>query len=438
VSVNAVGFLFYSTMNRIVLFFIVSAILLLIDWYVFQAIKTVTRSATENTQRIIQIIYWGFTAVTIATYLTMQLLPPDAVGRVARGFIWTAILIPYFSKVFAILFIFVDDLGRFVRWVASLFYSPDIRAAVNDTTQPNIPATNVIPRSEFLMKTALIAGAVPLVAFTYGIVSGAHDYRIRRIKLPLKNLPSGFDGMKIAQLSDIHSGSFFNKTAVKGGVEMLLREKPDIVFFTGDLVNNTADEVEDYMDIFNKVKAPMGVFSTLGNHDYGDYVNWASPQAKIKNLESLKAAHKQLGWNLMMDENRILEQNGDKIALIGIQNWGSGRWPKYGNLEKARQGTEDYPVKLLLSHDPSHWDAQVRPQFPDIDVQFAGHTHGMQFGVEIGNVRWSPAQYAYKQWAGLYQEGQQYLYVNRGYGYLGYPGRVGILPEVTIFELKKA
>jgi predicted phosphodiesterase len=314
-------------MNRIVLFFIVSAILLLIDWYVFQAIKTVTRSATENTQRIIQIIYWGFTAVTIATYLTMQLLPPDAVGRVARGFIWTAILIPYFSKVFAILFIFVDDLGRFVRWVASLFYSPDIRAAVNDTTQPNIPATNVIPRSEFLMKTALIAGAVPLVAFTYGIVSGAHDYRIRRIKLPLKNLPSGFDGMKIAQLSDIHSGSFFNKTAVKGGVEMLLREKPDIVFFTGDLVNNTADEVEDYMDIFNKVKAPMGVFSTLGNHDYGDYVNWASPQAKIKNLESLKAAHKQLGWNLMMDENRILEQNGDKIALIGIQNWGSGRWP---------------------------------------------------------------------------------------------------------------
>ncbi|GAB3894401.1 metallophosphoesterase [Larkinella knui] len=425
-------------MNRIVLFFLVSAVLLLIDWYVFQAIKTVTRSASENTQRIVTIIYWSFTGVTIVTYLTMQLLPPDAVGRVARGFIWTAILIPYFSKIFAVLFIFVDDIGRFVRWVASLFYSPDIRAKVADTTQSTIPATDLIPRSEFLMKTALIAGAVPLVAFTYGIVSGAHDYRIRRIRLSLKNLPSSFDGMKIAQLSDIHSGSFFNKTAVKGGVEMLLREKPDVVFFTGDLVNNTADEVVDYMDIFNKVKAPMGVYSTLGNHDYGDYVNWSSPQAKIKNLETLKAAHKQLGWNLLMDENRILEQNGDKIALIGIQNWGSGRWPKYGNLEKARRGTEDYPVKLLLSHDPSHWDAQVRPQFPDIDVMFAGHTHGMQFGVEIGNVRWSPAQYVYKQWAGLYQEGQQYLYVNRGYGYLGYPGRVGILPEVTIFELKKA
>ncbi len=287
------------------------------------------------------------------------------------------------------------------------------------------------------MKTALIAGAVPLVAFTYGIVSGAHDYRIRRIRLSLKNLPSGFDGMKIAQLSDIHSGSFFNKVAVKGGVDMLLREKPDVVFFTGDLVNNTADEVENYIDIFNKVKAPLGVYSTLGNHDYGDYVNWPNAQAKTKNLNNLKAAHKLLGWDLLMDENRILEQNGDKIALVGIQNWGSGRWPKYGNLEKARQGTEDSPVKLLLSHDPSHWDAQVKPQFSDIDVMFAGHTHGMQFGVEIGNVRWSPSQYVYKQWAGLYQEGEQYLYVNRGYGYLGYPGRVGILPEITIFELKK-
>ncbi|MGM9509823.1 metallophosphoesterase [Larkinella sp. GY13] len=425
-------------MNRIVLFFVVSAILLLIDWYVFQAIKTVTRSATENTQRIVSMLYWGFTGVTIVTYLTMQLLPPDAVGRVARGFIWTAILIPYFSKVFAVLFIFVDDLGRFVRWVASLFYSPDIRAAVNDTSQPDIPATNVIPRSEFLMKTALIAGAVPLVAFTYGIVSGAHDYRIRRIRLSLKNLPSGFDGIKIAQLSDIHSGSFFNKVAVKGGVDMLLLEKPDVVFFTGDLVNNTADEVENYIDIFNKVKAPLGVYSTLGNHDYGDYVNWPNAQAKTQNLNNLKAAHELLGWDLLMDENRILEQNGDKIALVGIQNWGSGRWPKYGNLEKARQGTEDAPVKLLLSHDPSHWDAQVKPQFSDIDVMFAGHTHGMQFGVEIGNVRWSPSQYVYKQWAGLYQEGEQYLYVNRGYGYLGYPGRVGILPEITIFELKKA
>jgi predicted MPP superfamily phosphohydrolase len=245
--------------------------------------------------------------------------------------------------------------------------------------------------------------------------------------------------MTIAQISDIHSGSFFNRTAVKGGVEMLLGQKPDMVFFTGDLVNSHAEEVNEFITIFDKVKAPMGVYSTLGNHDYGKYVQWASPQAERQNVLNVIAAHKQMGWNIILDENKILEQNGDKIALIGVQNLGFGPAAlRAGDLAKAYRGAEDYPVKLLLSHDPTHWDAQVRPQYPDIDVTFSGHTHGAQFGVEIGDVRWSPAQYFYKQWAGLYQEGDQRLYVNRGYGYIGYPGRVGILPEITIFELVKA
>ncbi|OIN57977.1 metallophosphoesterase [Arsenicibacter rosenii] len=426
-------------MNRIVFFLLIAAVFFLMDLYVFQAVRNLSRSLSETTQRVITTAYWSLTGISLVTYIIMQLLPPDALGRSTRSLIWAAVLIPYFSKLFAVIFLFIDDLGRFFRWVVSLFYRPDVREAADDATRSTMPATDVIPRSEFLMKTALIASAVPLVGFSYGIISGAHDYRIRRIKLALKDLPSGFEGMKIAQLSDIHSGSFFNKTAVKGGVEMLLREKPDMVFFTGDLVNNTADEVQDYINIFDKVKAPMGVYSTLGNHDYGDYVEWGSLQAKQQNLNNLVAAHRQLGWNLLLDENRIIEQNGDKIALIGIQNWGAGaRWPKYGDLAKAYKGTEDYPVKLLLSHDPSHWDAQVRPKFPDIDAMFAGHTHGMQFGVEIGDIKWSPSQYVYKQWAGLYKEGNQQLYVNRGYGYLGYPGRIGILPEITIFELTKA
>ena len=426
-------------MNRIVFFLLIAAVFFLMDLYVFQAVRNLSRSLSETTQRVITTAYWSLTGISLVTYIVMQLLPPDALGRSTRSLIWAAVLIPYFSKLFAVIFLFIDDLGRFFRWVVSLFYRPDVREAADDATRSTMPATDVIPRSEFLMKTALIASAVPLVGFSYGIISGAHDYRIRRIRLALKDLPSGFEGMKIAQLSDIHSGSFFNKTAVKGGVEMLLREKPDMVFFTGDLVNNTADEVQDYITIFDKVKAPMGVYSTLGNHDYGDYVEWGSLQAKQQNLNNLVAAHRQLGWNLMLDENRIIEQNGDKIALIGIQNWGAGaRWPKYGDLAKAYKGTEDYPVKLLLSHDPSHWDAQVRPKFPDIDAMFAGHTHGMQFGVEVGDIKWSPSQYVYKQWAGLYKEGDQQLYVNRGYGYLGYPGRIGILPEITIFELTKA
>ncbi len=425
-------------MNRTALFIILPAILLLIDWYVFQAVKTVSRSATESTQRMIALIYWGFTGLSLLLYVVMQLLPPDSISRTTRTLLWAIIAIPYFSKLIAVLFILIDDIGRFFRWLVSLFYKPEVREAVEDTTRKTMPATDSIPRSEFLSKVALVAGAVPLVGFSYGILSGAHDYRVRRVKLALKNLPSGFNGMTIAQISDVHSGSFFNKTAVRGGVDLLLKQKPDIVFFTGDLVNSTADEVNSYIDVFNKVKAPMGVYSTLGNHDYGTYVQWPSALAKQQNLNNLMAAHKLLGWNLMMDENTVLEQNGDKIALIGVQNLGFGPAAlRMGNLAKAYRGAGDYPVKLLLSHDPTHWDAEVRPKYSDIDVMFSGHTHGAQVGVEIGGVKWSPAQYFYKQWAGLYEDGNQRLYVNRGYGYIGYPGRIGILPEITIFELVK-
>lgn len=426
-------------MNRAALVFIAPAIFLLIDTYVYQAIKYVSRSASDSTQRTIALVYWGFTGLTLAAYLLMQFLPADSLSRQTRTFIWAGIAIPYFSKVFAVLIIAIDDLGRFFRWLVGLFYKPEVREAVVDGSGATIPATDVIPRSEFLMKTALIASSVPLVSFSWGILSGAHDYRIRRIKLPLKNLPSGFNGMTIAQLSDIHSGSFFNKTAVKGGVEMLMGQKPDMVFFTGDLVNSHADEVNSYIDIFNKVKAPLGVYSTLGNHDYGKYVQWPSLQAERQNVLDVVAAHKQMGWDILLDENRIITLNGDKLALIGVQNLGFGPAAlRAGNLAKAYAGAQEYPVKLLLSHDPTHWDAEVRPKYSDIDVTFSGHTHGAQFGVELGDVRWSPAQYFYKQWAGLYTEGNQRLYVNRGYGYIGYPGRVGILPEITIFELVKA
>jgi predicted MPP superfamily phosphohydrolase len=225
---------------------------------------------------------------------------------------------------------------------------------------------------------------------------------------------------------------------VKGGVEMFLKEKPDVIFFTGDLVNNQTEEVKDYIDTFNKLKAPLGVFSITGNHDYGDYKQWSSAEAKRKNFQDLIDAHKALGFDILLNEHRYIEQGGERIAILGNENWGGGRFTKYGKLDVAHKGIEDASVKLLLSHDPSHWDAQVRPLYPDIDIMFAGHTHGFQFGVEIGDFRWSPSQYVYKQWAGLYQEDNQYLYVNRGFGYLGYPGRVGIPPELTIIELKRA
>ncbi|CCH03347.1 metallophosphoesterase [Fibrella aestuarina BUZ 2] len=432
-------------MNRTLVGFLLIGAFLLIDLYVYQAIRFLLRASSESTQRAVGWAFWGLSALTVATYLLLQLAPVDSLGRVTRTMLMSFVAITYFSKFISVIFLFIGDIVRFVCWIWTQVVGGTLSPSKSTTVDMAAPPRdNTITRSDFLIKTAVAAGTIPLVAFSYGIISGAHDYRIRRITLPLKNLPRSFDGLTIAQLSDIHSGSFFNKTAVKGGVDMLLGEKPDLVFFTGDLVNSRADEVNEYIDIFNKVKAPLGVFSTLGNHDYGAYVKWPSPEAQRQNVLNVVKAHKLMGWNPLMDENHILTQGGDKLAIIGVQNLGFGPAAlRAGNLAKAYQGAADYPVKLLLSHDPTHWDAEIRPKFTDIDVTFSGHTHGAQFGVEVGDYKWSPVKYFYRQWAGLYTEpttagGQQTLYVNRGYGYIGYPGRVGILPEITIFTLKTA
>lgn len=405
----------------------VLAILFLIDLYVYQAITFVFRGMSGTWQQVIKFTYWGLTAATFGIILIYNFGNPDLFQGTLRNMVFTFIFINYFSKVVGAIFLVIDDLIRLGKWVLSL----------GSSSGEGVPNGDKITRNEFLTKTALIAGTVPFAAMTYGIISGAHDYRIRRRTVNLPNLPKEFDGLTIAQLSDIHSGSFFNKTAVQGGVDMVMKEKPDLVFFTGDLVNNETSEVKDYIPIFKQLNAPLGVYSVTGNHDYGDYKQWATPEAKARNFDDLITAHKEMGYDLLMNENRTIEQGGEKLSIIGVENWGKGRFAKYGKLEDAYANTDEAAVKLLLSHDPSHWDAQVRPD-TDIDIMFAGHTHGFQFGVEWGDFKWSPAQYAYKQWADLYEENGQFLYVNRGYGYIGYPGRIGIPPEITLITLKKA
>ena len=420
-------------MNRIVILALAAVIFVLLDVYIFQSVRYVLQSASTTTRRVATAIYWSISLLALFSFFYYNLADKAEMGRGTRTFLFSLIFVNYFSKLFGVLFLVIDDVVRLGQWVWAKL-SPD---SIASTPVQSQSGSDTISRSDFLVKSSLIATALPALGMTYGIISGAHDYRVRRVRVPLKNLPSSFDGIRIAQLSDIHSGSFYNKTAVQGGVDLLLQEKPDVVFFTGDLVNNQATEIRDYFPIFSQVTAPLGVFSTLGNHDYGDYISWPSPQAKQQNLANVKAAHREMGWNLLLDEHQILREGDGSLAIIGIENWGVG-FAQYGNLKKAYQGAESADVKLLLSHDPSHWDAQVRPGYPDIDVAFAGHTHGMQFGVETPSFRWSPVQYRYPRWAGLYQEGQQYLYVNRGYGYLAFPGRLGIWPEVTILELTVA
>jgi predicted MPP superfamily phosphohydrolase len=342
-----------------------------------------------------------------------------------------AFFLTFVTKFCFILFLLADDVRRGLIWVKR-------RLVKNKHPEHPVSTAEPITRSEFLVKAGIAVAAVPLASLSWGIVKGGYDYQLRRQTLYLPNLPKAFDGITFAQISDVHSGSFYNQRAVLGGVEMLMAEKPDFAFFTGDLVNNVASEMKDYQDIFSKVKAPLGVFSVLGNHDYGDYYYGKEDSPiKRKNLADIKKVHELMGWNLLLNENRRLKVDGEEIAILGIENWGAGRFVRHGRLDLTMQGTEDAPVKLLMSHDPSHWRAQVLGQ-TDIDAMFSGHTHGMQFGVRTKEFQWSPVEYIYKEWAGLYQEQQQQLYVNVGYGFLGYPGRVGILPEITIFELKKS
>jgi predicted MPP superfamily phosphohydrolase len=407
---------------------ILIGLMVLLDFYVFQAVKVIAHSTTGKTRTIIFATYWTISVVAILALLILPYLQFQHQSKFFRSTIFAVIIGLFFAKLIGAIFFLVDDLRRLIQWVAAkLFFSHNRDGALQKGEN--------ISRSVFLSWVGMIAGGGLFGSLLYGF-GNKYRYHIKRIPLAFDNLPASFKGLKIIQISDIHSGSFTDKKAVMHGVDMIMKEKPDLILFTGDLVNNTSEEMKDYMDVFSKLNAPMGIYSTLGNHDYGDYVHWNSREEKAANLERLKHIHGELGWRLLLNEHVPLEKGEDKIALIGVENWSAkASFTKYGDLKKAYDGSASYPFKILMSHDPSHWDAEVRRSYADIDLMLSGHTHGMQFGIEIPGFKWSPVQYVYKQWAGLYQEGAQKLYVNRGYGFIGYPGRVGILPEITVFEL---
>ncbi len=406
---------------------IIALIMLLLDLYVFQAVKTVTQSSQERTKTLVYIMYWVISGITLAALISFPYIQMLQTSKIFRNYVFAILVGLFFAKIVGSLFFLTDDLRR-----ASLFLLAKI---LPDTGARFMGEGNSIPRSTFLSWLGLGMGGGLFGTLMYGF-SNKYNYQVKNIRIPFNNLPKSFHGLKIVHISDIHSGSFQNKEAVNHGVNMILQQNADLILFTGDLVNDRADEMMDYMDVFNRLSAPLGVYSSLGNHDYGDYISWPSPQAKQENLERLKQVHGQLGWRLLMNEHVLLEKEEEKIAILGIENWGAkGRFPKYGKMHEAYPGTENIPFKILLSHDPSHWDAEIKPRYSDIDLMLSGHTHGMQFGLENPYFKWSPVQWMYRQWAGLYEEGGQKLYVNRGYGFIGYPGRVGILPEITVLEL---
>jgi predicted MPP superfamily phosphohydrolase len=401
-------------------------IMLAVDFYVFQSLRVVTSSLSPKTRLTIHLFYWSFTAVALLLFITISFVGFEKLPQLVRSFVFPIVIGFFIAKIVATLFFLLDDLRRIFQWGGGKAI-----AAINGS------ASNAegISRSVFLSWLGIGVGGGLFGTLLYGF-GNKYKYRVEKVKLTFENLPSAFKGLKIIQVSDIHAGSLEDKGAVEKGVRKLMEQEPDLVFFTGDLVNNVATEMDGFIDVFSSIKAPMGVFSILGNHDYGDYVKWPSKDAKEANLNRLKEIHGEMGWRLLLNENVTIEKDGETIALIGIENWGAkGNFSRYGDLQKAYDGTGSHPFKILLSHDPSHWEAQVCKDYKDIDLMFSGHTHGMQFGVEIPGFRWSPVQYMYKHWAGVYRNSKQKLYVNRGFGFLGYPGRVGILPEITLIEL---
>lgn len=410
---------------------IVAGIMIILDLYVFTAIRTVANHASERTKIFIYTIYWIIAVAAIVTLLLFPSIRDNHTSAFVRDYLFIILVGLFVTQLLITVFLLIDDIRRGLTFL--------ITKIVALTAKDEAKVQQPITRSVFLSWLGIAIGGSFFSTLMYGFTN-KYNYKIRRVKLSFKNLPSSFKGFKIVQISDIHSGSFKDKKAVERGVNMIMQESADLVLFTGDLVNNTADEMNDYKDVFDKIKAPHGVFSTLGNHDYGDYKWGAHPtgQAAIEKAENLKQllnVHKQMGWRILMNEHVAIDKNGEAFALIGIENWGAkAGFPKYGRMDLAYPGAEKYPFKILMSHDPSHWDAEVRVKYPDIDLTLAGHTHGMQFGVETPFFRWSPVQWIYKEWAGLYKKENQHLYVNRGYGFIGYPGRVGILPEITVIE----
>lgn len=403
---------------------------LAVDWYFSQSIRTITSDYSPSARSLAMKIYWGVSVFTVISAIVLLIAYQNQlISRTLFAYVMCVIFILFASKLTGSLFLVVDDIIRFFKWL----YQHLRPATVDLDTQEN-----TISRAKFLSYAGITLAALPFTSMIYGMVKTAFDFKIRRSLVPVKDLPEAFEGLRIVQLSDIHAGSFLSGSAFESAVEMVNELKPDLIFFTGDLVNDKASEAEPYVEIWKKLSSKYGVYSIVGNHDYGDYIMWGSREEKEQNFEKLKKVHQAMGWDLLLNENRVIEKDGQQLAILGVENWGGAlRFPRKGDIEKAKQGVESISHKLLLSHDPSHWEAKVMEQHPDIHITFSGHTHGFQFGIEIPGFKWSPSQYVYPQWAGLYAKNHQYLYVNRGLGFLGYLGRVGIKPEITFMELTR-
>jgi predicted MPP superfamily phosphohydrolase len=393
--------------------------ILAMDLYALRGILDLFYSGRENSP-IFYYIYWGVTLLMIITLILtgsrfQQLRDPSR-------FFGTMLVMGIFLMLYIpkILFNATQLLGDLTSLISHLFN--------------HNPGT----LKKWFLIPGLLLGLLTFFAFGMGMARGRTHVKVFRENIKIPSLPKSFDGLRIVQLSDIHLAGFYNHPGyIKKVVKMVNGLNPNLVCFTGDMVHNFSEEIDPFIGILSEIEAPLGKYAVLGNHDYGAYFKWDSKDEEEANLERVKAQIRASGFDLLLNEHRTIKLNGDSLEIIGVENWGKPPFPQLGELDRAMSGVDPEHLSILLSHDPSHWDLQVR-QKKEIDLTLSGHTHGMQFGIEIGRFRWSPSQWTYRQWGGLYKENRQYLYVNRGLGYTGFPGRVGIRPEITLLTLQPA
>jgi len=404
-------------MYRWVIFAIIYLILVV---YGYQAIKTLTKNKWAYFSFI------GLSILVLSNFIFQFSVASDSrVLTQSKSYAFGFLLAFISISMVVVPILFSEDIIRFF-------------AGIFNKVHPSKKNFHVPSRRKFISKIALGLAAIPFSSLLYGMYKGKYNFRVLKYTLHFEDLPDVFDGYKITQISDIHSGSFDNREKIAYAVNLVNEQKSDTILFTGDMVNNKASEMLPWKDLFGKLEAKDGVYSVLGNHDYGDYVEWNTQNEKLQNLEELKQIQKDIGFDLLLNDSRFIEKNGERIAIIGVENWGRGPFKKAGDLKKATENINKNDFKILMSHDPSHWEDEVISDEYKYHLTLSGHTHGMQFGIEIpGWIKWSPIKWRYKYWAGIYKELDQYINVNRGFGYLGYPGRVGIWPEITVIELKK-
>jgi predicted MPP superfamily phosphohydrolase len=405
-------------------------IVFVIDGYLWSSIRRKIRDLKPALKYPVLILYWLPLILLIGCIIVGAFVSFAQWGIPVRTVIPGLIFIFYVFKIIPFIFLLLNDIVRIFRFVTHSF--------IHGHT-----LWKEIGRLSWIQWTGWITGSAFLLLMILGMVWWNYDFDVKKQEIILPELPASFDGLRIVQISDIHLGSWVCKNELQRAVDIVNAQHPDVIFFTGDMANYTTLDVLPFEDILKKLKAPLGIFAILGNHDYGAYVKWPSEEAKEQDMKDLQAFYRRLGWKLLLNEHSVLRKGNDSIVVLGVQNWGkSYRFQKLGDIPAAQKGVEDMQVQLLMSHDPSFWDSIICHKFRNIDITFSGHTHGFQFGIECCGIKWSPAQYLYKQWGGLYEKPvpgfhPQYIYVNRGLGSLGYPGRIGILPEITVFTLRR-